>query len=256
MVHLPESEKEIKDRLRAGNLPGHIAIIMDGNGRWAKKRGLPRVAGHREGVNAVRAVVEGCAELGIGVLTLYTFSTENWKRPADEVSALMRLLMKTLRKELEELVKNNIRMMTIGDITRLPKDAYRGMLEGIETTKSNTGLILNLALNYGGREEILSAVQSIAQSAKQGDLEPEAIDANTVQTRLYTNQLPDPDLLIRTSGEFRLSNFLLWQMAYTEIHITDVYWPDFRRNHLYEAIADYQKRERRFGKVSEQIQED
>ncbi len=228
---------------------------MDGNGRWAKQRGLPRVAGHREGVKSVRAIVEACGELGIGVLTLYTFSTENWKRPAEEVSALMRLLLRTLRKEVDEMVRNNIRLMTIGDISRLPSDAHQGILEGIETTKQNTGLILNLALNYGGREEILSAVRNLARRVNKGSLNPDEIDGSMLQTELHTNGLPDPDLLIRTSGEFRLSNFLLWQMAYTEIHITDVLWPDFRRANLFEAVIDYQKRERRFGKVSEQIEQ-
>ena len=251
---MAETEKQIRDRLKAGNLPRHIAIIMDGNGRWARERGLPRIAGHREGVNAVRAAVEGCSELGVEVLTLYTFSTANWKRPPDEVSALMRLLLRTIRKEVDEMVRNNIRLITIGDITRLPPDACEGIRESIETTKHNTGLILNLALNYGGREEIVLAVRSLANKVKEGSLDPSEIDGPLLQSHLHTNGLPDPDLLIRTSGEFRISNFLLWQMAYTEMHITDVYWPDFRRIHLFEAVADYQKRERRFGKVSEQIQ--
>jgi undecaprenyl diphosphate synthase len=234
-------------------LPRHIAIIMDGNGRWAKQRGLPRVIGHREGIRSVRDIVEACGELGIGVLTLYTFSTENWRRPEDEVSALMRLLLRTIRKEIGELKKNNVRLFLSGELLKLPPDTQKAMLEGIEKTEKNTGLILNLALNYGSREEILHAVQGIARLVRRGELDPDGISAETIQAHLYTGKLPDPDLLIRTSGEFRLSNFLLWQLAYTEIVITDVLWPDFRRDHLYRAIQEYLSRERRFGKVSEQI---
>jgi len=247
-------DKEIRERLKnRGILPCHIAIIMDGNGRWAKQRGLPRVAGHREGVKAVRDVVEACGELGIKVLTLYTFSTENWRRPQKEVSALMKLLLRTLRKEIEEMIRNNVQLMASGDIEKLPAEAREGVLEGIEKTGQNTGLVLNLALNYGGREEILAAVRQIANEVKEGELKPETIDAETIHRRLYTSEFPDPDLLIRTSGEFRISNFLLWQLAYTEIFITDVLWPDFRRKDLYEAIEEFQRRERRFGKVSEQL---
>lgn len=236
-----------------GNLPRHIAIIMDGNGRWAKKRGLPRVSGHHEGIKSVRDIVEACGELGVEVLTLYTFSTENWRRPKDEVSALMRLLLRTIRKEIDELVRQNVRLKTIGNIDDLPDDARKGMIEGIERTRNNTGLILNLALNYGAREEILTAVRDIGEKIASQQITPDQIDSDLFASHLYTAHLPDPDLLIRTSGEFRLSNFLLWQLAYTEICITNVFWPDFRRQHLYEAIADYQKRERRFGKVSEQV---
>lgn len=247
-------EQELKAAILAnGNIPRHVAIIMDGNGRWAKKRGLPRVAGHHEGIKSVRDIVEACGELGIGVLTLYTFSTENWRRPKDEVSALMSLLLKTIQKEIDELVRQNVRLKTIGNINLLPKGAGQGMIEGIERTKENTGLILNLALNYGGREEILTAVQQIAKEVSDYHIQPEQINDELFASHLYTAHLPDPDLLIRTSGEFRLSNFLLWQLAYTEIYITDVLWPDFRRENLYEAIADFQSRERRFGKVSEQI---
>lgn len=235
------------------HLPNHVAIIMDGNGRWAKKRNLPRIAGHRGGIAAVRDIVEVCGELGIEVLTLYTFSTENWRRPRDEVSALMKLLLRTLRNEIDELVQNNVRLMAVGDIRSLPENARQGILWGIEETKQNSGLILNLALSYGGREEIITAVQQIAEEVQQGKLKPEAIDEETIHHHLYTSSLPDPDLLIRTSGEFRISNFLLWQLAYTEIYITDVLWPDFRRKDLYKAIEDYQRRERRFGKVSEQL---
>lgn len=236
-----------------GNLPRHIAIIMDGNGRWAKKRGLPRVAGHREGIKSVREIVEVCGELDIEVLTLYTFSTENWRRPRDEVNALMRLLIQTLRKEIQDLMKNNVRLTAIGELQNLPDAAHKEFDEGIELTRSNTGLVLNLALSYGSREEILSAVRSIAEDVRAGELDPASISQETIDKRLYTGEFPDPDLLIRTSGELRISNFLLWQIAYTEIYITDLFWPDFRREALYNAILEYQRRERRFGKVSEQI---
>jgi undecaprenyl diphosphate synthase len=237
-----------------GNIPRHIAIIMDGNGRWAKERGLPRIAGHREGVKSVREIVEACGELDLHVLTLYTFSTENWHRPQNEVSALMGLLVRTLRKEIDDLQKNNVRLNAIGQIENLPKNAFKEFSEGIEMTRNNTGLILNLALSYGSREEIAFCMRSIAREVKTERLEPESIDIHTIETHLYTSGMPDPDLLIRTSGEFRLSNFLLWQLAYTEIFITDTLWPDFRRRDLYTAIEDYQSRERRFGKISEQIQ--
>lgn len=247
-------DKKIRDRLqRQGQIPQHIAIIMDGNGRWAKQRGLPRIAGHREGIKAVRDVVEACAELDVRVLTLYTFSTENWRRPKEEVSALMKLLIRTLQKEMDDLIRNNVKLMTIGEINTLPQYAHFGIEEGIQATQQNTGLILNLALSYGGREEILSAVQKIVTQVKEGTLKCEAIDDKLFRQNLYTADLPDPDLLIRTSGELRISNFLLWQLAYTEIYITHVLWPDFRKQDLYKAIENYQARERRFGKVSEQI---
>lgn len=236
-----------------GNLPRHIAIIMDGNGRWAKKRGLPRVAGHREGVNSVRDIVEACGELKIQVLTLYTFSTENWRRPKAEVSALMKLLIQTLQKEIDELAEKNVKLIVSGNLDRLPADVGEGVREGIKRTEGNTGLILNMALNYGGREEIVHAVRAIAERVEEGKIKPSQIDQNTFQSFLYTADLPDPDLLIRTSREFRISNFLLWQLAYTEIVITDVLWPDFRRKELFKAIRVYQKRERRFGKVSDQL---
>jgi len=246
--------EEIKSRIMAkGNLPRHIAIIMDGNGRWAKKRGLPRVAGHREGIKSVREIVEACGELDIQVLTLYTFSTENWRRPKDEVNALMHLLIQTLRREIQDLMKNNVRLKAIGELDSLPNAARREFREGIEITHANTGLVLNLALSYGSREEIVSAVRSIAQDVRQGRLAPADIDIPLIDNRLYTAGLPDPDLMIRTSGEYRISNFLLWQIAYSELFISEVLWPDFRRKELYTAIEDYQRRERRFGKVSEQI---
>lgn len=246
-------EERLEKVKQKGNLPRHIAIIMDGNGRWAKKQGLPRVAGHREGIQSVRTVVELCTRLGIEVLTLYTFSTENWRRPREEVSALMGLLVETLRKEIKKLVKNNISFTVIGNMDRLPVEIQQSVQEAIQMTQNNTGLILNLALSYGSREEIVHAVKSIAEKVKQGELQPEDISQEIIQAHLYTAELPDPDLLIRTSGESRVSNFLLWQLAYTEIYITDVLWPDFRENEFFLAIEDYQRRERRFGKVSEQL---
>ncbi|MBN1779768.1 isoprenyl transferase [bacterium] len=245
---------EIVSRItERGGLPRHIAIIMDGNGRWAKTRGLPRVAGHREGVKSVREIVEACGELGIKVLTLYTFSTENWRRPRDEVSALMKLLVGTLRREIEDLMKNNVRLTAIGQIDSLPAAARTEFFEGIEMTRMNTGLNLNLALSYGSREEIVQCIRQIAERVHSGELDPDTIDSGTVESHLYTAGMPDPDLLIRTSGEFRISNFLLWQLAYTEIYITDELWPDFRRMQLYKAVENYQSRERRFGRVSEQV---
>jgi undecaprenyl diphosphate synthase len=239
---------------RPADIPRHIAVIMDGNGRWAKQRGLPRVMGHREGIRSVRAAVEAAGELGVEVLTLYTFSTENWRRPRDEVSALMKLLLKTIRRELNDLMRNNVRVTVIGNLDRLPEDAAESMREAMARTSGNTGLNLNLALNYGGREEILDAVRRIARDVKEGRLEPGAVDARAFGERLQTAGMPDPDLLIRTSGEFRISNFLLWQLAYTEIYITDVLWPDFRKPDLLKAVESYRGRERRFGKVSEQLQ--
>ena len=233
--------------------PRHIAIIMDGNGRWAKQRGLPRVMGHREGIKSVREIIEACGELGVEVLTLYTFSTENWRRPKDEVSALMKLLLKTIQKEIGELIRNNVRLTVIGNLEHLPDAARKSMETAIEKTRSNTGLNLNLALSYGSREELVHAVKRIALQVANGELDPNDVSSQTIQNNLYTAGMPDPDLLIRTSGEFRISNFLLWQLAYTEIFITDVLWPDFRKPDLLKAIEDFQKRERRFGKVSEQV---
>ena len=244
---------DMLDQLKdSGNLPRHIAIIMDGNGRWAKRRGLPRIAGHREGIRSVRDIVEACGMLGIGVLSLYTFSTENWRRPKEEVSALMKLLLQTVRNEIQELVRKNVRLTLAGDLDTLPADTRKAMGKAITMTQNSTGLVLNLALNYGGREEIVRAVQGVARRVRQGELDPEAITARDVEQHLYTHGLPDPDLLIRTSGEFRISNFLLWQLAYAEIHITDVLWPDFRREHLVRAIVDFQGRERRFGGIAGQ----
>lgn len=247
-------EEALKQQIiHCGNLPAHVAIIMDGNGRWARKKQLPRVEGHREGINSVREIVRLCGEIDIKYLTLYTFSTENWKRPRGEVSALMRLLLKTIRAEVNELNKNNVRLTTIGNLQDLPLPARKGMQAAMELLKDNSGLTLNLALSYSSRREITEAVRRIADKVKQGQLAPQDIDEETISEHLYTLNVPDPDLLIRTSGELRVSNFLLWQLAYTEIYVTDVLWPDFRRVEFLEAVAEYQKRERRFGKVSEQV---
>lgn len=240
-------QKYREEVLKRGNIPQHIAIIMDGNGRWAKKRGLPRVAGHREGINSVREIIRISGEIGVKFLTLYTFSTENWKRPLTEVTALMALLLRTIQKEVNDLNKNNVRLLTIGALDDLPKDARNAMEKAKAKLEGNSGLNLCLALSYSGRNEILHAVNSLlAKRVKE-------VDSESFSRELYTAQMPDPDLLIRTSGENRISNFLLWQLAYTEIHVSPVLWPDFREKELYDAISDYQKRERRFGKVSEQL---
>ncbi|MBO8130345.1 MAG: isoprenyl transferase [Candidatus Marinimicrobia bacterium] len=253
MSEKEELEKLRKEVLERGDLPRHIAIIMDGNGRWAKERGLPRIAGHNEGINSVREVTRECGQIGIEVLTLYTFSVENWARPKSEVNALMNLLLRTIQNEIGELMENNVKLVTIGHLEDLPEKPKQGLLEAIEKTSNNTGLILNLAISYGGRLEIIDAVKQIAKMVKDGRLEPEDINDNIFSQYLYTRDLPDPDLLIRTSGESRVSNFLLWQIAYTELYITPVYWPAFRRKELLTAILDFQKRERRFGKISEQL---
>ena len=245
--------KSIKENALKGHIPEHIAIIMDGNGRWAKERSLPRVAGHKEGINSVREITRICGEIGVKHLTLYTFSTENWRRPKAEVSALMTLLLKTISVEVRKLHKNNVRFTTIGDLEMLPRSTQKGILDGIEITKNNTGLNLCLALNYGSRQEMVSAVQSIADKVKNGDLDSDEIDETIFSDALSTSEMPDPDLLIRTSGECRLSNFLLWQSAYTEIFMTDIYWPAFREDALMDAILNFQSRERRYGKVSEQV---
>ncbi len=255
MARPSSQDKKLQDRLRKnGNIPRHIAVIMDGNGRWAKKRALPRVAGHHEGVNSVRDIVEACGQLGVEYLTLYTFSTENWKRPKEEVSILMRLLVSSLRDERDRLHNNNVRVKTIGDFASLPQDAQDEFLDAIELTKNNTGLTLILALSYSGRWDITTGVKRIAEEVRKGTLSPETITDEIISQHLATRSIPDPDLLVRTSGELRISNFLLWQLAYSEMYVTDVLWPDFRRNELYHAIESYQSRERRFGKVSEQVQ--
>ena len=234
-------------------LPGHIAIIMDGNGRWAKEKGEDRLFGHLHGVESVRNIVEGCAELGIKCLTLYAFSTENWDRPEYEVSGLMELLVDTIRKEVPTLNKNNIRLHVIGDTDMLPEAAKKELAEALAETAVNTGLDLIMALSYSSRWEITNAVKQIAVAVKEGRLQPTAITQETLQQYLSTGRFPDPELMIRTSGEYRISNFLLYQLAYAELYFTPTLWPDFRKENLYEAILEYQSRERRFGKTSEQI---
>ena len=226
---------------------------MDGNGRWANSRGLPRIAGHREGVRTVRKITEICGELDVQILTLYTFSSENWNRPPTEVSALMKLLVSSLRMEVKDLLKNNVRFTVIGDINELEGNVQNELLDGIQKTENNTGLNLNLALSYGSRKEILFAVKQLAEKVSNGELDSKQIDEPLFSQMLYTRDIPDPDLLIRTGGEFRLSNFLLWQIAYTEIHVTDTFWPAFGKKELMTAIYEYQNRERRFGKISEQL---
>lgn len=242
-----------KTQIQNHKLPRHIAIIMDGNGRWAKLRGKKRVFGHKNGVTSVRETIETCAELGIEALTLYAFSTENWNRPKLEVRTIMSLLVTSLKKELKNLQKNNIRLQAIGCLENLPEKAYKELLEVIEKTKNNDRLTVTLALSYGAREEIVNVIKNISKKVVNNKLDIENIDENVINNHLYTFSLPDVDLMIRTSGEKRISNFLLWQIAYAELHFTDVLWPDFRKEELYNAILDYQKRERRFGKTSEQI---
>ena len=249
------TEEELKSQVEsADNLPRHIAIIMDGNGRWARNRKFPRIAGHKEGINSVREITRACGEMGIGYLTLYTFSQENWLRPRMEVSALMNLLVETIRREIDELMENNVRLHVIGRMEELPEKPRVEMEEGIRRTAENNGLNLVLALNYGGRIEILDAVTRFCQEQQDG-LDLSELTEQVFEKYLYTEGMPDPDMVIRTSGESRVSNFLLWQMAYAEIIITSTLWPAFRRKELYEAILDFQSRERRFGKVSEQLPE-
>jgi len=248
---LSEDVERLKQTiLKRGKLPLHVAIIMDGNGRWAKKRGLPRIAGHQAGVKAVKRIVRVASEIGIKYLTLYTFSTENWKRPKEEVSAIMKLLEQTTRREIDELDKSNVKLITTGRIEELSPKRRNILEKATQKTKDNTGLTLNLALSYSGRIEILDAVKKLAQDVEQGKLEIKNIDENLFSKYLYTKDLPDPDLLIRTSGEMRLSNFLLWQTSYTELYITQVLWPDFSIENFYKAILNYQERERRFGRVN------
>lgn len=241
------------DNIDKNKLPQHMAIIMDGNGRWAKQHGKMRVFGHENGVKTVRDTVESCVQIGISFLTLYTFSTENWKRPKFEVDTLMRLLVSSLKKELVTFMDNNIRLNTIGNIDSLPKRANKELKEVMAKTSGNTGMTLTLALSYGAREELKNAVQAISAKVKNNIISIENIDETIINNHLYTHNLPDVDLLIRTSGEHRISNFLLWQIAYAELYFTDVLWPDFKEEHLVEAILNYQNRERRFGKTSEQL---
>lgn len=243
----------IEKQIDLNRLPSHLAIIMDGNGRWAKKQGMLRVFGHEKGTQAVRETVESCAKLGISFLTLYAFSTENWNRPKAEVDTLMKLLIKSLKKELPILQKNNIRLNSIGNLDLLPKTAQKELLEVINKTSENNRMTLTLALSYGSREELISVVKAISDKVKNNIISTTSIDESIINQHLYTQNMPDVDLLIRTSGEHRISNFLLWQIAYAELYFTEVLWPDFREEHLHEAIISYQKRERRFGKTSEQI---
>lgn len=254
MVRRTEQDEKLQQELKkSGEVPVHIAIIMDGNGRWARGKGLPRAAGHKRGVDTVRDIVEACAQIGVKFLTLYTFSTENWKRPKDEVSMLMRLLLKSLKDRTDELMENDIKLTTIGNIESLPAEVCSRLKEDMKRTSRNKKMTLNLALSYSGRWEILEGIKKVADKVSKNELSIEDINEAAFSGFLTTQNMPDPDLLIRTSGEFRVSNFLLWQIAYTEFYITDVFWPDFKRVHLYEAIKSFQKRERRFGKVSEQI---
>ncbi|MFN8344721.1 MAG: isoprenyl transferase [Spirosomataceae bacterium] len=244
----------MKEQIDRNKLPQHIAIIMDGNGRWAKQRGAMRVFGHRNAIKAVREATEGCAELGVKYLTLYAFSTENWGRPEAEVKALMELLVHTIGDELPTLLKNNVKLDTIGDTDSLPKSCQRELYDAMEKTKHNTGLNLILALGYSGKWDIVQAVKSLVAEVQTGQLRAEAIDENLLNAKLSTQNRPEVDLMLRTGGDHRISNFLLWQLAYAELYFyDDVFWPDFRRNHLHEAILAFQQRERRFGKTSEQI---
>ncbi|MDI6401732.1 isoprenyl transferase [Balneolaceae bacterium ANBcel3] len=242
-----EQQRYLQDR---GEIPTHIAVIMDGNGRWAKSRGNPRIFGHKAGVDSVRDITEACAEVGVRHLTLYAFSTENWGRPKGEVSALMKLLVQSLRSETNKLHENNIRLSTIGDIYRLPPSCRKELEYAIERTSENSRMELCLALSYSGRWDIRQAVKMLAEKTQKGEIAPDEIDDEVISHHLSTSALPDPDLIIRTSGEFRMSNFLLWQAAYSELYITETFWPDFRRKELYHAIESYQDRDRRFGKVA------
>jgi undecaprenyl diphosphate synthase len=242
-----------KEHIDFNNLPRHVAVIMDGNGRWAKKKGAMRIFGHRNAVQAVKDITEGCGELGIKYLTLYAFSTENWSRPKEEVDGLMELLVNTLKQEIKTLMDNQVRLITIGDTSHLPGDCQKNLAWAMDKTKDNSGLKLILALSYSGRWEIIQAVKAVAEDVAKQNLKPADITEKLFENYLQTSGIPDPELLIRTSGELRVSNFLLWQIAYTELYITPTLWPDFRKENLYEAIWAYQQRERRFGKTSEQL---
>ena len=242
-----------KEHIDFNNLPQHIAVIMDGNGRWAKKKGALRIFGHRNAVEAVRDITEGCGELGIKYLTLYAFSTENWSRPKAEIDGLMELLVNTLKQEIKKLTENQVKLKTIGETSHLPQECQKNLAWAIDQTKNNTGLTLILALSYSGRWEIIKAAKALAKEVQDGNVKLNDINESLFENYLQTSGIPDPELLIRTSGELRISNFLLWQIAYTELYITPTLWPDFRKEHLYEAIWSYQQRERRFGKTSEQL---
>ena len=250
---LAGKEMSYKDQIDLLKLPKHIAITMDGNGRWAKEKGKLRIFGHHNGVVSVREAVEAAAELGVKYLTLYTFSSENWNRPKLEVMAIMELMVSTIHKEIRTFMDNNIRLNAIGDLEQLPGKCYRELAKAMETTSANTGLVLTLALSYSSRREIVHAAKSLALKVKSGEIDIDDIDEKLFERNLYTADMPDPELLIRTSGEYRISNYLLWQIAYAELYFTAKLWPDFRKEDLYEAILDYQKRERRFGKTSEQV---
>ncbi len=243
----------MKEAIDKDKIPNHIAVIMDGNGRWAQSKGAQRVFGHRNAITAVRETIEGASELGVKYLTLYTFSTENWSRPKLEVNAIMELLVKTLTDQVPAMIRDNIRLVTIGEFYSLPKRGQAKLKEAMELTASNTGLTLILALSYSGRWEIKEAVKSIAQKVADKKIDADEVTEEMISSHLHTQGFPDPELLIRTSGELRISNFLLWQLAYTELYFTEVLWPDFRKEHLFEAIKDYQKRERRFGKTGAQL---
>lgn len=243
----------LKEKIDLSNLPNHVAIIMDGNGRWAKKQGLLRALGHESGTKSVKSNIESCAKLGIKYLTLYAFSTENWNRPILEVETLMKILIKALKKELKTLQDNNIKLIAIGNLEKLPKSAQKELQDVIDKTRDNNLMTLTLALSYGSREELVNAIKNISNKVKNNTISIDSIDDSIINEHLYTRNLPDVDLLIRTSGEHRISNFLLWQIAYAELYFTDILWPDFKEHDLYEAIISYQKRERRFGKTSEQI---
>jgi len=245
--------ESIIDQIDNTRLPEHVAVIMDGNGRWAKQHGKPRIFGHKNGVKSVREVTEAAAELGIKYLTLYAFSTENWNRPAVEVNALMHLLVETVKGELKTLNKNSIKLNAIGDLNKLPSMTYAALMQGIADTQDNNRMTLTLALNYSSRWEITAAVKSIANQVQNQDIVLDDINSELISAHMTTHDLPDPELLIRTSGEHRVSNYLLWQIAYTEFYFTDIFWPEFRKNHFHQAILDYQLRERRFGKTSEQL---
>lgn len=244
---------DLKSHINSEQVPQHIAIIMDGNGRWAKSKGMPRVVGHHSGVKSVREVTSAAAEIGVKYLTLYAFSTENWNRPPAEVTALMTLLVETIKGEIRDLNKNGVRLMAIGDIEALPAASYKALVQGMEDTRNNTRINLVLALNYSAKWEILRAARQLAERAANGSLNPSDINEDTFESALSTHGIPDPELLIRTSGETRISNFLLWQIAYAELYFTPVFWPDFGKKELFEAIISYQRRERRFGMTSEQL---
>ena len=246
--------KDLREKVRElGDVPKHIAIIMDGNGRWAKMKSLPRAAGHKEGINSVREIVRVCGEIDVSFLTLYTFSSENWNRPETEVSAIMKLLFSTIRKEIDNLDKNNVRLTTIGNLNDLPKETRKNIKNGISQTQDNTGLNLILALSYGSRQELIRAIRRIGNRIESSQIKSDDITDDVLESELYSAGVPDPDLVIRTGGEYRLSNFLLWQAAYSELLITEKHWPEFRENELLNGIIDYQNRQRRFGQTDEQV---